>query len=175
MDGQRGTLRSQPIREEPATPKAAFFEVAPPGSSTRTRGRKEPKGVDGNPSPQSNEIAREKRGLAESGALETSREPMFIEESLSERLKENVVQIAEKQGHAIKEEQVRVNSIPELLFYVSAQNENWECRYSSLTGAVRTKPTNAPNSAEFSWRRFFLRCNSNPDSNCLATPNSRAV
>ncbi len=155
LDGQRGTMRSQPVRAEALVPKRAFFEVAPVGTQPRTRGR-------GGPSANSSTDAATQRSNrsteeAPKASTDNNREPLKIEESLADRLQTAFQEIAIQQGHSIDADQVRITSVPELSFGVLAGNEKWECQHSALSGAVSTSPSDHPIAAEFSWRRFLLR------------------
>jgi hypothetical protein len=54
--------------------------------------------------------------------------------------------------------QLKINSVPELVFFVTSEGETWECRHNSLTGALNTKLEGSrAATAEPSWRRFLLR------------------
>lgn len=159
IDSPKASLRVSPKRVEPERPKTAFFETEGNGGPGGARGR----GRGARPTPPMSQ-QQQQPGLKQpnpNSDAQSNRSPILIDEGLGVTLGMQLAKMFSGKGaidHDIEPKQLRITSVPELVFFVKADGESWECRHNPLTGALNTKPEGSVMAtAEPSWRRFLLR------------------
>lgn len=157
IDNPKASLRVSPKRIEPERPKVAFFEIEGSGGPGGGRGR----GRGGRPTPPTMQQPPESKPSNPNSEAQSNRSPIQLDEGLGINLGTQLASLLLTNGDIdgdLDAKQLRINSLPDLVFFVKSEGETWECGHNSLTGALNTKIANATvNATEPSWRRFLLR------------------
>ncbi len=94
-------------------------------------------------------------------SMSPNQSPLRIDDNLLDELTSRLAALLNSSDQValdVDAKDIRVNSVPELLFYVKSNEEIWECRHNPITGSLSTRAQNTSNSSsEFSWRRYLLR------------------
>lgn len=160
LTGDGGLIRSQPTNSGTGKTGAAFFEVNPTATPHATQANNLSKKASKAASQIESKEAIQREQLAAPDIEATTVErnqPILIDEELRENLLLSIQDIAKAQDHSIEKQQIKIGSVPDLVFVASAGENRWNCRYSALNGSVKAKPIDLGSANDFSWRRFFLR------------------
>jgi hypothetical protein len=156
IDNPNASLRVSPKRIEPERPKTAFFEIEGNSGPGGVRGR----GRGSRPTPPMQQQPGPNRSNPNSEA-QSKLFPILIDEGLGVTLGTQIAELLSNKGAIdvdFDPKQLRISSVPDLVFFVKADGESWECRHNPLTGALSTKlEGSVAATAAPSWRRFLLR------------------
>lgn len=148
IDGSPGRIRIFPKRNREPEVETASFQIQPKSKNQRGRG-----GQSSRPASDSSESPN----APQNPELAPGEQPLMLEETLAESIKEMLIARVKFQYPDIDLDPSSLNlrSVPKLRFHARADGREWISDYDALSGAVSTR--DAEVAVKPDWRRFLLR------------------